>query len=689
VQPPNTRTEAIEEELFGTKVKDPYRWLEDVKSPEVQSWMNAQNDYTRAYLNQFPGREALTQRIKSLYYVDSISAPWKRGMSHTGSDRYFYVRTHATKEKAIVYYKNGENGEEQVLFDPNTMSEDGSVSLGVWSPTYDGKKVAYALRRNNADEATLYLRDIDTGKDSEIDVIEGAKYAYPSWLPNGEGFYYTYLPTDESIPISERPGYAEVRFHKIGDDPKTDKLVHPKTGDPTKFIGAGVSRDGRWLFATISYGWSANDVFYQDLHQRDPQWKPFIVGKKALYSVSVFEGYFYIQTNDNAPKFKVLRTKTDQPEMEHWQEIIPEEDAVLDSAGVVGRHLCLVYLKDASNQIRVCSLEGKLIREVPLPTIGSTGGLSGEPDEDDAYFGFSSFTHPSEIYKTKVSTGETTLWTAIKLPIDPTPYQVEQVWYSSKDGTKVSMFIIRRRDMPQDGTTPFVLYGYGGFSVNMLPSFSSAIYPWLEAGGGYAIPNLRGGAEYGEEWHINGMREKKQNVFDDFICAAEFLIQNKYTSTPQLAISGGSNGGLLVGACMTQRPDLFGAVICGVPLLDMIRYTKYGSGKTWIEEYGDPDKEEEFKWLYAYSPYHHIKDQTPYPAFLLMGSDSDDRVDPFHGRKFTAYLQAANSSTKPVLLRIEKNAGHGGADLVKQAVEATTDRFSFLMQVLRMPLAGS
>jgi prolyl oligopeptidase len=677
VQPPPTRVEAIEEEIFGVKVKDPYRWLEDVKSPEVQEWMTAQNNFTRSFLDQYPGREKLKERFKEIYYVDSVSAPWRRG------ERYFYSRTHATKEKAIVYYKDGENGEEKVLFDPNTMSEDGSVSLGVWSPTYDGKHVAYALRRNNADEATLYLRDIDANKDSEIDVIEGAKYASPSWLPNGEGFYYTYLPTDNTIPVEERPGYAEVRFHKIGTDPKQDTLVFPKTGDPTKFVGAGVSRDGRWLFATVSYGWTANDVFIQDRSEPNPQWRPFIVGQKALYSVSVWEGYFYIQTNEDAPKYKVLRTKIEQPEKEHWKEIIPQEEAVLESANIVGGKMCLVYLHNASNQIRITDLEGKFIREVPLPTIGSTGGLFGEPDEDDAYFGFSSFTYPSEIYKTKVSTGETSLWASIKLPIDHTPYKVEQVWYESKDKTRVSMFIICRKDIVLDGKTPFILYGYGGFSINMLPSFSSGMYPWLESGGGYAIPNLRGGAEYGEEWHINGMRDKKQNVFDDFIAAAEFLIAKRYTSTPKIAISGGSNGGLLVGACMAQRPDLFGAVICGVPLLDMIRYTKYGSGKTWIEEYGDPDKEEEFRWLYAYSPYHHIQSNVPYPAFLLAGADSDDRVDPFHGRKFTALVQAATtSSDKPVLLRIEKNAGHGGADLVKQAVESSVDRLSFLLQVL-------
>jgi prolyl oligopeptidase len=676
---PATRAENIEETLFGQKVSDPFRWLEDVKNPEVQAWMSAQDSVTRAALEKIPGRDALAARLKELYYVDSISAPAKRG------NRYFFRRSFATKEKSIVYWKEGPTGEEKVLLDPNEMSKDGTTSLGTWIPTYDGKTVAYALRENAADEATLYVMDVATGKKSEIDTIQGAKYASPSWTPKGDGFYYTYLPTDPSIPVSERPGYAEVRFHKLGTDPKSDPVIREKTGDPTKFIGAYLSRDGRWLFLDISSGWSANDVYYRDLKSKDTAWKPFVVGKPALFSVAAWKDQFYVTTNENAPKYKVFKVDPKKTEPKDWKEIIPQDkDAVIDGVQIVGGLLGVSYLKNASSQLSVFDLNGKKQRDITLPEIGSVGGFAGDPDEDEAYYSFNSYLRSTEIYKVSMKSGKSELWNKVKLPINPDQFTVEQVWYPSTDGTKVSMFIVQKKDAPKDGTMPFLLYGYGGFNVSLTPGFSSGLYPWLEAGGGYAVANLRGGAEYGEEWHQAGMRGNKQNVFNDFISAAEFLVSNKYTTSQKLAIQGGSNGGLLVGAAMTQRPDLFRAVICGVPLLDMIRYTKYGSGKTWIDEYGDPEREADFKWLYAYSPYHHVKKGTKYPALLMASADSDDRVDPMHARKFIAQIQANSSSGMAAYLRVEKNAGHGGADLIKQRVQATVDQYSFLMQELGM-----
>ena len=676
---PPTRSEDIVEELFGQPVRDPYRWLEDVKSPEVRAWMDAQDKHARAFLHALPKRDEFVERLKSMLYIDAISAP------HHRQGRYFYTRRHANKEKAIVYWRQGEDGPEKVLLDPNSMSDDGTVSLGTWEPTHDGKTVVYAIRRNNSDEAVLYVMDVATGKTSDVDVIEGAKYASPDWTPDGTGFYYTWIPpVAGEVTIDTRPGYAEVKFHKLGTDPKADPVIHPKTGDPQTFIGASLSRDGRWLFTYIQHGWNSNDLYFRDLQSKETAWKPFIVGKDAQYSVIPWKGNFYIATNEGAPKWRVFKTPSDKPQREAWQEIIAElPDATIDSVQIVGEHLALGLLRNATSQLQIHSLDGKLVRTVPLPDVGSASGLVGNPDEDEAYFSFTSFTVPSRIYRTSLKNGGADLWAEVKIPFDPAPYEAKQVWYPSKDGTKVSMFLIHKKGLKQDGTTPWYLYGYGGFNVSLTPAFSATYCVWLEQGGGIAIPNLRGGGEYGEEWHRAGMLHVKQNVFDDFIAAAEYLIREKYTSTPHLGIRGGSNGGLLVGAAVTQRPDLFKAVVCEVPLLDMVRYHKFGSGKTWVPEYGTADKEEDFKALFAYSPYHRVKEGTKYPAVLVTTSDTDDRVDPMHARKFAAYLQKATTSGEPVVLRIEKNAGHGGADLIKQRVDAGADSLAFLLSQLK------
>jgi prolyl oligopeptidase len=489
--------------------------------------------------------------------------------------------------------------------------------------------------------------------------------------------------------VADRPGYAEVRFHKLGTDPKSDPVIHPRTGSARTFISPALSWDGRWLFVYIREGWNRNDIYYRDLQSADPTFKPFVKDVPALFTVTAWEDHFYIQTDHESPKGRVFRTRTDAPGREHWKEIVPEaKDAVLDNFNLVGGRLVLNYLKNASTELQVRELDGTPVRTVPLPGIGTSGGMSGEPDTDEAYFSFTSFTRPAEIYRTSVKTGESKLWASVKLPVDSSPYTSVQVWYPSKDGTKFSMFIIRRKDMPRDGSTPFILSGYGGFNLSMTPSFTSSLYPWLEAGGGFALPNLRGGGEYGEEWHQAGMLHKKQNVFDDFIAAAEYLIKHGYTKSERLGIRGGSNGGLLVGAALTQRPELFRAVLCAVPLLDMVRYHLFGSGRTWIPEYGTAEDPEQFKAIHAYSPYHRVKKGTRYPALLMQSADSDDRGDPMHARKMTALLQAANKGPHPIILRIEKNAGHGGADLVKQQVESSADSYAFFMHELGLGAKG-
>lgn len=701
-QYPETMREDIVETHFGQTVHDPYRWLEDVDEDRVQAWMTAQDKFARERLDALPARDALAERFAELFYIDMLYAPAVHG------GRHFYARRSADKEKTVYYWKEGADGEEHVLLDPNTMSEDGSTSVGGIFVAWDGKKVAYKLRENNADEATLYVKTVATNSVSKVDVIEGAKYAYPQWTPDSEGFYYTYLPINygpdgekpgEKIPVDARPGFAEVRFHKLGSEPKTDPVIYEKTGDPRVFLNVDISRDGRWLTTTVAHGWNKTDVYYQDLaaakssgsnNLGDPDaWTPFIVGTELNYTVWAWEDYFYIFTDEDAPNAKLMRVSVDNPAHENWVEVVPEsKDRVLDNAQIIGGHLVLTYMVNAQSAMEVRTLAGELVREVELPGVGTSRGMKGQPDRDEAYYSFESFTTPLEIYKTSLKTGESSLWEKSDIPVDPSPYKVEQVWYTSKDGTKISMFVVHRKDIKMDGNTPFLLYGYGGFSVNMQPRFRSSIYPWLEAGGAYAVPNLRGGGEYGEAWHQGGMLANKQNVFDDFIGAAEYLIEQNYTNADKLAISGGSNGGLLVGAAMTQRPELFRAVICGVPLLDMIRYHKFGSGETWVSEYGDPEQPEAFKYLYAYSPYHHVEKGVDYPAMLMLSADSDDRVDPMHARKFTAAIQYATASEHPVLLRIEANSGHGGGDMIKKFVDKYAGEYAFLMQQLGMTDTG-
>lgn len=672
---PATPTVGAMDVLHGVTVPDPYRWLEDERAPEVQGWMKAQDDLTRGELAKSLDRARLLARLKELAYLDSVSAPTKRG------NRFFLTRRHATKEKSVVYWKEGKAGEEKVLFDPNGWSEDGSVSLGDWQPSQDGTKVAYQLKENNSDEATLRVIDVATGAVSEVDVIPGGKYASASWTPDGTGFYYTWLPTDPKIPVDERPGYQEVRFHRLGEDPAKDRVVRERTGDPTAFLGAGVSRNGRWLVLSIQHGWTSNDVLYRDL--ADPRqadrWTPLVVGTESQWGVEVFGDRFFVTTNDGAPRSRVLEVDPLRPARKEWKEVVPErKDATLVSASVLGGRLALNYLKDAASLLEVRELDGTLVRDVTLPGLGTVGGPSGLPEEDEAYYSFESYTTPREIHAMSMKTGAQELWFRLKVPVDPSAYEVEQVFFPSKDGTRLSMFLVHRKGMKRDGTARAILYGYGGFQVSETPYFSAMLYPWLEEGGVWAAVNLRGGGEYGEEWHRDGMLLKKQNTFDDFLAAARWLSAEKVTSPGRLAIYGGSNGGLLVGAAMTQEPKAFSAVLCAVPLLDMVRYHLFGSGRTWISEYGSADEPRQFEALRAYSPYHAVKKGVAYPATLLLSADSDDRVDPMHARKFAAALQAATTGG-PVLLRIERNAGHGGADMVKASVESRADEYAFVL----------
>lgn len=678
---PDTRTEQHVEKIGAHEVKDPYQWLEAEQAAEVQRWMSDQDAYARGELAKLDDREALARRLKELFYYDAISAPLHRG------GKFFYTRKHADKEKTIVYWKQGEKGDEKVLFDPNGWSEDGSKGLGGWYPSYDGARVAYAVKEHNSDESTLHVIELATMKDTP-DVLEGTKYSGASWTPDGKGFYYTYVPpVSDKVAVADRPGFAEVRYHALGTKQDKDPVVREATHNAQTFQSGGISRDGHWLISSISHGWNSTDVYFKDARVKDAPWQTLVAGVEATFAVDIWRDVFYVTTNDGAPKYKVYAVDPKHPARASWKEIVAESDATLEHAVVVGEHLVLTYLRNASSEIAVHDLGGKLVHKVALPGLGTSSGISGNEDEDVGYISFSSFTEPNIIYKTSIKSGKVEEWARVKLPIETREYTTDQVFYPSKDGTKISMFIIHKKGVEMNGKNPTILYGYGGFNVNMTPGFSGSRIVWLEKGGVYAIPNLRGGGEYGEDWHRSGMLLKKQNVFDDFIGAAEYLVKEKWTSPEHLAISGGSNGGLLTGATLTQRPDLFRAVICAVPLLDMLRYDRFGSGKTWVPEYGaagaDPAQAEV---LWGYSPYRRAVDEGPrkYPAVLFDSADHDDRVDPMHARKMAATLQANQTrEDSPVLLRIERNAGHGGADMVKQQVDRVADQLAFLLHYLR------
>ncbi len=671
-----TRSEPVVDTLFGQRVSDPYRWLEDEKSAEVQAWMAAQDSQARAFLDGLAGRAVLQKQLEELYYVGSVGTPVVRGA------RLFYEKRAPSQEKAVLCWRDGENGAEHVLLDPNGW-DGGKTSLGRWVPSWDGRRVAFAQRPNNADEAVLHVVEVSTGV--WADVLQGAKYADPSWTPDSRSFYYEYLPNPPGTPVADRPGLTEIRLHRLGQPQSQDSLVHGPTHDASTFLAQSLSRDAKVLLVYVQHGWTRNDVYLRRLGQ-DKDFRPLVVGQPAVYSVEVWKGSLYVLTDEGAPRKRLFRASVEHPERGAWKEIVPEDqEATLVSVSIVGGLLSLEYVRAATSELRLATLQGKAVRPQTLPELGSSSNLSGLEDRPVAYYSFTSFTRASEVYRTDVRTGATTLWARVEVPVDASRYATEQVRYPSKDGTEVSMFIVHRKDVPRDGTAPALLTGYGGFDLSMTPAFIRRFIPWLDAGGVFALANLRGGGEYGKAWHEAGMRQNKQNVFNDFIAAAEALGRQKWADPRRIASWGGSNGGLLVGATLVQRPELFRAVVCAVPLLDMVRYTQFGSGRTWSEEYGDPAVEAEFNWLFAYSPYHHVAPGTHFPPLLLLSADHDDRVDPMHARKFAAAVAAASVSGQPVLLRIERNSGHGGADLVKQTVEQTTDILAFLFAELGVP----
>jgi prolyl oligopeptidase len=674
---PRSRHVDVVDTLYGTRVSDPYRWLEDASTDEVKGWMQAQAKFASERLTALPDRPALVTRFRELFDIERVGAPMKR------KNRYFWTQKDVGKEKDAVFFREGKKGAPAVLLDPNTWSADGSVSLGSYSVSHDGRYVAYQVKKNNSDEATLEILEIGTKKKLP-EQIPGAKYTWrAAWNQRSDGFYYVQVPpVGGAVTVADRPGLAQIKFHRLGTPIEKDPVVREATKDPKTFQSIDASKDGRFLIATVRYGWVKSDVYFQDLRAKTPVWRPLVTGQPSIYSVIAHNGRFFVATDEGAPHYRIFAVDPKTPERASWKEIVPErKDATIDDFDVVGGRLALTTIRDVVEHLELYELDGKRALEVTLPEPGSVS-LVGNEDEDEAYFSFTSFARAPEIHELSIKSGKSSLVYATKVPVNSSAVLTEQLFATSKDGTRVPFFVLRPKNVVLDGKAPLWLTGYGGFSRSMTPGFTSGAYPWLERGGIHVVANLRGGGEYGETWHQAGMLHNKQKVFDDFIAVAEELLRKRYTSRERLVIQGGSNGGLLVGAAMVQRPELFRVVLCGVPLLDMVRYHLFGSGKTWMEEYGSPDDPADFRALFAYSPYHHVQRGTAYPSVLLLSADSDDRVDPMHARKFAALLQTT-STGGPVLLRIELNAGHGGADKIQSLVEQRADSMAFALSEIQ------
>lgn len=662
-QPPPTRTDNVREVLHGVEMVDPYRWLEDQNSPQTRAWIEAQNQYTESLLAPLPGRERLRERISRLMQIEFISTPVAR------NGRYFFYKRLAHQDLSVIYLRRGLKGKDQVLLDPHYWSPDRTTSVALLDVSRDGTLLAYGVRQGGEDEVAVKLLDVDARKDLS-DQLPRGRYFGISIKPDKSGFYYSRHGDKGS----------RVYYHALGADPRSDVEIFGAGYGPEKIVTADLSEDGRYLLIAVFYGSAGpqTELYYQDVARQGPI-LPIVNDVEARFSGEFAGERLFLLTNWKAPNQRILEVDLSRPQRENWKEVIPTGSSVIEDFSLAGGRLFVNYLENAVSRVKVYEPDGRYLRDITFPAIGSAGGISGQWDRDEAFFSFSSFHIPQIIYRYQVSRARQEVWAKLDVPVRTEGFEVKQVGYESKDQTRIPMFLVHRKGIKLDGANPTLLTGYGGFNISRTPGFSALSALWVERGGVYALPNLRGGGEFGEEWHRAGMLEKKQNVFDDFIAAAEWLIRNRYTRPSRLAISGGSNGGLLVGAALTQRPDLFQAVVCSVPLLDMVRYHRFLVARFWVPEYGSSEDLEQFQYIHAYSPYHQVKKGVDYPALLFISGDSDTRVDPLHARKMTALLQAATASPRPVLLHYDTKAGHSGGKPISKQIEDLTDEVSFLL----------
>jgi prolyl oligopeptidase len=677
---PVTQKLAQTDNYHGTTVADPYRWLEDANSAQTRQWVDAQNAVTQAYLGQIPQRAAIRQRLTKLWNYERYSVPSKEG------GRYFYSRNDGLQNQSVLYTMKNLGDSPRMLLDPNTLALDGTVALAGVEVSPDGKLLAYGTAASGSDWNEWKVRDIETGKDLD-DHLKWVKFSQTAWTKDGKGFFYSrYDEPEEATKLAGVNYFQKLYFHKIGTPQSADILVYDRPDEKEWGFGARTTDDGKYLLITATKGTAHKyRVFIKDLTKPDSKVLPLIDNFDAAYDfIDNVGSIFYFSTDRKAPRQRIVAIDVDKPAESHWKEIIAQSADTLSNAHIIGNRLITEYLKDARSVVRVHDLNGKLVREIALPGIGSVSGFTGKRGDTETFFSFTGFTTPTTIYRLDMKSGKTSVFRQPKVDFDPNAYETRQQFFTSRDGTRVPMFIVSKKGLKLDGNNPTYLYGYGGFNISMTPGFSPANLAWMEMGGVYVVANLRGGGEYGESWHQAGTKLQKQNVFDDFIGAAEWLVANKVTQPAKLAIGGGSNGGLLVGAAMTQRPDLFGAAIPMVGVMDMLRFHKFTIGWAWTSDYGSADNPDEFKALVKYSPLHNLKAGTRYPATMVTTADHDDRVVPAHSFKFAATAQAAQAGCNPIIIRIDTKAGHGAGKPTAKQIEEVADRWGFLTKALKM-----
>ncbi|WP_226895532.1 prolyl oligopeptidase family serine peptidase [Luteolibacter marinus] len=672
---PESRKLDLTEELHGSTVADPYRWLEDDNSEETKAWVKAQNQVTQTFLSTLPHRAEIRARLAEAWNFERTGQPREHG------GRWFYHHNTGLQNQSVLMVADRLDGEPRVLLDPNRLSDDGTVALADFEPSEDGSRIAYSISRGGSDWNEILVRDVATGRDTG-DHLKWVKFSGLSWAKDGSGFYYSrYAEPGDGDELTQKNEFQKLCFHRLGTPQSEDRLVYERKDQPQWGFNGGVTDDGRFLIIHVSDGTDPkNRVFYRDLAKEDAPVVELLDKADAHYEFIGNEGdVMFFLTGLDAPRHRVIAIDVKQPERDFWKEIIPEgKDLLRDVRNVGGQLICL-YLRDARSAVVARDLAGKLIREVELPGIGSVDGFAGRRGETRTFYSFTGFTDPGAIYRYDLASGKSTLWKRPKVDFNGDAYETTQVFVPGKDGTKVPVFLVHKKGLVPDGSHRALLYGYGGFNISLTPGFSVSRAVWLERGGILAVANLRGGGEYGSEWHAAGTRLRKQNVFDDFIAVAEWLVREKYTRSSRLAIQGGSNGGLLVGACMTQRPDLFGACLPAVGVMDMLRFHKFTIGWAWEKDYGSPENPDEFQALLRYSPYHNLRAGTRYPATMVTTADHDDRVVPAHSFKFAARLQECQAAGgPPVLIRIDTSAGHGAGTALAKVIDRTADEWAFL-----------
>ena len=678
-QYPNTRRDNTEDSYHGTKVTDPYRWLEDTESEETANWVEAQNKVTFDYLRNISTRQPIVDRLTSLWNYERFGRPFKRG------DFYFYSHNNGLQNQSVLYVTNSLESEARVLLDPNQWSQEGTKALSSYAPSPNGKLMAYSISSAGSDWREWHVLNVETGERLD-DHIQWSKFSSASWANDNSGFYYSrYDEPKEGEEFSGTNYFQKLYFHKIGTSQSEDQLIYQRADQKEWGFGGYVTEDGNYLIISVWKGSDRkNQLFYKDLTKADAKVVELISGFDADYDfIGNAQNRFWILTDLDAPQKRVVEIDLNEPSRNNWQTLIEEAEHRLESISNTGGHFIVQYLQDAQNRVYVFAEDGSPIREVELPGVGSTSGFGGKRAETETFYSFTNYVTPTRIYHYNIETGESELYKEPDVVFAPDHYETKQVFVTSKDGTKVPMFVTSKKGLKLNGKNPTILYGYGGFDISLTPGFSVANLVWLEMGGIYAVANLRGGGEYGLRWHEAGMRDNKQNVFDDFISCAEWLQKEKYTNTSNLAIRGGSNGGLLVGACITQRPDLFGAAIPAVGVMDMLRYHKFTIGWAWVGEYGSSDEGHQFNTLIKYSPLHNLRPGTNYPPTMVTTADHDDRVVPGHSFKFAAQLQYCHQGKNPVLIRIEESAGHGAGTPTSKRIDAAADVFAFLTEVLK------